>query len=137
MAAKLVVVFAALIAACSAFAPATPALQLSKIAAASRAEDVSMMARRAPKKAAAAPKKKAAPKKSAPKKSTSSGKSPVGKGGIFPWITNEPGTYGKPLMLSAVDFTSDDGDAWIGWGFMPKSVKASLYPKGYKGLLNK
>merc|ERR1719247_2536554 len=115
MAAKLVVVFAALIAACSAFAPATPALQLSKIAAP----------------------KKSAPKKSAPKKSTSSGKSPVGKGGIFPWITNEPGTYGKPLMLSAVDFTSDDGDAWIGWGFMPKSVKASLYPKGYKGLLNK
>jgi len=40
-------------------------------------------------------------------------------------------------MLSAVDFTSDDGDAWIGWGFMPKSVKDTLYPKGYKGMLNK
>merc|ERR1719213_1211043 len=106
-----------------------------------------MMARAPPKKAA----KAAAPKKAAPKKAAkavkkaaakkvvkkSFGKSPVGKGGIFPWITNEPGTYGKPLMLSAVDFTSDEGDAWIGWGFMPKSVKDSLYPKGYKGLLNK
>merc|ERR1719326_558488 len=113
-----------------------------------------MMARATPKKAAkkAAPKKaakvaKPAPKKAAPKKvapkpaakkapvKKSFGKSPVGKGGIFPWITNEPGTYGKPLMLSAVDFTSDEGDAWIGWGFMPKSVKDSLYPKGKKGLL--
>ena len=45
--------------------------------------------------------------------------------------------YGKPLMLSAIDFTSDESDAWIGWGFMPQSVKKSLYPKGYKGLLNK
>merc|ERR1719454_1560577 len=122
-----------------------------------------MMARAAPKKAAKVA-KKAAPKKAAPKKvvkkaapkpapkpvakkapakkapvkkSAGSGKSPVDKGGIFPWITNTPGTYGKPLTLSAVDFTSDEGDAWIGWGFMPKSVKASLYPKGYKGLLNK
>merc|ERR1719484_124802 len=114
------------------------------------------MARAAPKKAAkaakaAAPKKaaakKAAPAKPAPKAAPkpaakkvvkkSFGKSPVGKGGIFPWITNEPGTYGKPLMLSSIDFTSDQGDALIGWGFMPKSVKASLYPKGYKGLLNK
>merc|ERR1719198_2575471 len=110
-----------------------------------------MMARAPPKKLAKAAKaakpvaKKAAPKKAAPKKvskaapkkSTPSGKSPVGKGGIFPWITNEPGTYGKPATLSSVDFTSDDGDAWIGWGFMPKSVKDTLYPKGYKGLLNK
>ena len=45
--------------------------------------------------------------------------------------------YGKPLTLSAVDFTSDESDAWIGWGFMPKSVKKTLYPTGYKGLLNK
>jgi len=145
----------------SAFAPATPALQLSKVAA--RSDGPAMMARAPPKKAAKAAKaakpvaKKAAPKKAAPKKvvkaapkpvakkappkkvvkSKPSGKSPVGKGGIFPWITNEPGTYGKPLTLSAVDFTSDDGDAWIGWGFMPKSVKDTLYPKGYKGLLNK
>merc|ERR1719482_1824706 len=114
------------------------------------------MARAPPKKAAkaakvakAAPKKAAAPKKvakkapvkrvvkKAPAKKVGGGKSPVAKGGIFPWITNEPGTYGKPFMLSAVDFTSDDGDAWIGWGFMPKSVKDTLYPKGYKGMLNK
>jgi len=164
---KLFVLVASLLAACSAFAPATPALQLSKVAA-SRA-DASMMARAPPKKAAkaakvakAAPKKAAAPKKvvkkaapkpapkpvakkapvkrvvkKAPAKKVGGGKSPVGKGGIFPWITNEPGTYGKPFMLSAVDFTSDDGDAWIGWGFMPKSVKDTLYPKGYKGMLNK
>ena len=45
--------------------------------------------------------------------------------------------YGKPLTLSAVDFTSDEGDAWIGWGFMPKSVKDSLYPKGNKGMFGK
>ena len=66
-----------------------------------------MMARAPPKKAVAkkAAPKKAAPKKAAPapkpvkkvvkksvKKTVSSGKSPVGKGGIFPWITNEPGS---------------------------------------------
>merc|ERR1719247_3519285 len=140
-------VAAALVAACSAFAPATPALQLSKVAA--RSDDLVMMARAPPKMAAKAA-KAAAPKKVAPKKvvakkvpakkapvKKSLGKSPEGKGGIFPWITNEPGTYGKPVKLSAVDFTSDEGDAWIGWGFMPKSVKNTLYPKGYKGLLNK
>jgi len=116
-----------------------------------------MMARAPPKKAAKAA-KAAAPKKVAPKKvvakkvapkpaakkvvkkapaKKSFGKSPEGKGGIFPWITNTPGTYGKPVKLSAVDFTSDEGDAWIGWGFMPKSVKNTLYPKGYKGMFNK
>ena len=42
--------------------------------------------------------------------------------------------YGKPLMLSAVDFTTTAGDKFIGWGFVPASVKA-LYPKGKKGLL--
>ena len=36
-------------------------------------------------------------------------------------------------MLSAIDFTSDESDAFIGWGFMPRSVKDLLYPKGYKG----
>jgi len=142
--------------ACGAFTPA-PTLQLSQLSA-SRAS-LSMMARAAPKKAAKAAKtaKKAAPKpvakkvvakkvvakkaapKPVPKKAPakkSFGKSPKGKGGIFPWITNEPGTYAKVMSLSSVDFTGDDGDKWIGWGFMPKSVKA-LYPKGYKGLLNK
>merc|ERR1719331_1029150 len=123
-------VAATLAVSCNAFAPATPALQLSKVAT-TRVADLSMMARAPPKKAAKAAKvaKKAAPKaakkvakkaaapkpvaKKAPvkkavvKKSVGSGKSPVGKGGIFPWITNEPGTYGKPLMLSSIDFTSD------------------------------
>merc|ERR1740138_1437423 len=95
-------VAAALVAACSAFAPATPALQLSKVAA--RSDDLVMMARAPPKKAAkaakaAAPKKvapkkvvakKVAPKKAPAKKAPvkkSLGKSPEGKGGIFPWIT--------------------------------------------------
>merc|ERR1719231_1527674 len=58
-------VAAALVAACSAFAPATPALQLSKVAA--RADGFEMMARAPPKKAAKAA-TKAAPKKAAPKK---------------------------------------------------------------------
>merc|ERR1719217_1168645 len=122
---RFVVLLLALVCA-AAFTPAP--LQLSKVAD-SRAA-VSMMARGAPKKAV----KKAAPKKAPARKSSGSTE---GKGGIFPWITNEPGTYGKPLKLSSVDFTSDEGDAWIGWGFMPKSVKNTLYPKGYKGLLNK
>merc|ERR1711990_920014 len=113
---------------------------------ASRADaSVMMAAKKVVKKAAAkkAVAKKAAPKpapkpKPAPAKKVvakkSYGKSPKGKGGIFPWITNEPGTYGKPLMLSAVDFTTTAGDKFIGWGFVPASVKA-LYPKGKKGLL--
>jgi hypothetical protein len=160
-----------------------------------------MMARAPPKKAAKAAKaapvkrgapkapkavKKAAPKKAAPKRT--GGKSPEGKGGIFPWITNEPGStslgtrtafaptgvfalaptqpcrhdpgvdlccasrasliaspvrparpylcaaYAKVLKLSEVDFTGDDSDSFIGWGFMPKSVKA-LYNTNKKGLL--
>merc|ERR1719454_2847744 len=104
-----------------------------------------MMARAPPKKAAKAPAKKAAAPKKVAKKTVKkkapkpvakkTGTSPKGKGGIFPWITNEPGTYAKVVSLSSVDFTSDEGDAWIGWGFMPKSVKA-LYPKGYKGMFN-
>ena len=84
-----------------------------------------MMARGAPKRAA--------PKKAAPKKPVSrGGPAQEGKGGILPWVTNTPGTYTKPLMLSAIDFTSDEGDAFIGWGFVPASVKA-LYPKAYQG----
>lgn len=58
-----------------------------------------------------------------------------GKGGIFPWIQNEPGTYAKPLMLSRFDFTGDDGDKFVGWGGMPPSVKALYNPNGRKGLL--
>merc|ERR1719460_2655198 len=120
-------VLALCVAACAAFSPAS-SLQLtqSRVAASS----VSMMARAAPKKAAKAAK---AAKKSVAKKSYRA--APKGKGGIFPWITNEAGTYANVVSLSSVDFTSDQGDSWIGWGFMPKSVKA-LYPKGYKGMFN-
>merc|ERR1719261_1784642 len=57
------------------------------------------------------------------------------KGGIFPWITNEAGTCSEPLSLSSIDFTTSQGDAFIGWGFVPQSVKDALYPKGYKGML--
>jgi len=64
----------------------------------------------------------------------SSGRSPVGKGGILPWVTNEPGTYAKPIMLSSINFLGDDGDDWVGWGFMPNSVKALYNPNGAKGL---
>merc|ERR1719310_1662571 len=84
------------------------------------------------KKAAPKPVKKAVPKKAAPKRA--GGKSPEGKGGIFPWITNEPGTYAKVLKLSEVDFLGEDGNSFIGWGFMPDSVKA-LYNTNKKGLL--
>merc|ERR1711988_1615890 len=108
----------------SAFGAVSPNLAMSK-AATSRME-VSMFSgasRSAPKKRA--------PVKKAVKKSSST----EGKGGIFPWITNEPGTYAKPLMLSSVNFLGDDGDKWIGWGFMPKSVKNLYNPNGKKGLL--
>jgi len=57
-----------------------------------------------------------------------------GKGGIFPWIVNEKGTYAKPLKLSALDFTGDDADKLIGWGAMPDSVKNLYNPYGRKGL---
>merc|ERR1719454_448279 len=60
------------------------------------------------------------------KKVTKKSSSTEGKGGIFPWITNEPGTYTPLPKLSSYDFTGSDGDKWIGWGFMPNSVK-SLY----------
>ena len=43
--------------------------------------------------------------------------------------------YAKPLMLSSIDFTGDDSDAFIGWGFMPDSVKKLYNRKGRKGLL--
>ncbi|KOO29061.1 hypothetical protein Ctob_001862 [Chrysochromulina tobinii] len=76
----------------------------------------------------------------APAKRTvvSSGKrssSTEGKGGIFPWVTNQPGTYAKQLFLSGVDFLGADGDKWIGWGAMPDSVKKLYNRKGRKGLL--
>jgi hypothetical protein len=61
-------------------------------------------------------------------------KTTKGKGGIFPWITNEEGSYAKPLTLSAIDFTSDEADSLIGWGAMPDSVKNLYNPRGRKGL---
>jgi len=79
---------------------------------------VSMAAKKAPKKA--------------PKKAASSAE---GKGGILPWVTNTPGTYAKPLMLSSQDFLGADGDKWIGWGFVPASVKKLYNRSGRKGLL--
>ena len=87
-------------------------------------------------KSSAAPKKA---KKAVAKKSTKQSKSTEGKGGILPWVTNTPGTYAKPLMLSSVDFLGDDGDAWIGWGFMPDSVKKLYNRKSTRkgGILNK
>merc|ERR1719487_1539941 len=66
----------------------------------------------------------AASKVSASKVAMGAKDTPKGKGGIFPWIKNEPGTYAEVAMLSSFDFTGDDGDKLIGWGFMPKSVKA-------------
>jgi len=70
--------------------------------------------------------KKAPPKKVVRAAPSRGGSSPKGKGGIFPWVTNEPGTYAEVAMLSSFDFLGDDGDKFIGWGFMPNSVK-NLY----------
>jgi hypothetical protein len=85
---------------------------------------------------ASSPAMMAAKKKAPAKKSSSSGRnSRDGKGGIFPWITNEAGTYAKPLMLSSQDFLGADGDKWIGWGFVPNSVKKLYNRGGRKGLL--
>lgn len=88
-------------------------------------------------KAAPAPKPAARPRPAAPKPA---GRTPAyynkteGKGGIFPWIVSEKGTYAKPLTLSSIDFTSDAADDLIGWGAMPNSVKNLYNPKGRKGL---
>ncbi|KAL1511306.1 hypothetical protein AB1Y20_006111 [Prymnesium parvum] len=93
---------------------ATSAVSMSKVSA-SRVSGVDMGAK---KKPAAAP--------------TPKGKSPKGKGGILPWVTNEPGTYAEVMNLSSFNFLGDDGDKLVGWGFMPKSVK-KLYPKRSSG----
>jgi len=113
-----IVVIAVLALTASAFNVAAPGA-VGRIAASRTAEPVM------------AAKKKAAPKKAGKKGSTST----EGKGGILPWVTNAPGTYAKPLMLSSVNFLGDDGDSWIGWGFMPNSVKKLYNPNGKKGLL--
>jgi len=111
-------------------------LAVSRVSSIEMAPKAAKAAKKAPAKKA--PAKKAAPKKVAKKvvkkappkkvvKATSkAGASPKGKGGIFPWVTNEPGTYAEVAMLSSFDFLGDDGDKFIGWGFMPNSVK-NLY----------
>mmetsp|Transcript_29652 Transcript_29652/g.88165 ORF Transcript_29652/g.88165 Transcript_29652/m.88165 type:complete len:120 (-) Transcript_29652:44-403(-) len=76
------------------------ALPASKVAA--RASPVEMGARRPVKKAAA--KKPVARKASGTK----------GKGGILPWVTNEPGTYAEVINLSEV--TLREAERWIGSG---------------------
>jgi len=100
-------------------------MQLSKVAA--RSGQTEMMF------STGKPKPKSAPKPAAPKKADTS----KGKGGILPWVTNEPGTYAELPNLSSFDFTGDDGDKLVGWGGMPKSVKALYNSKGSKGLFGK
>merc|ERR1719453_2460282 len=107
-------------------------LSVSRVSSIEMAPKAAKGAKAAPKKAA--PKKvvakkvvkKAPPKKVVRAAPSSKGSSPKGKGGIFPWVTNEPGTYAEVAMLSSFDFLGDDGDKFIGWGFMPNSVK-NLY----------
>eukprot|EP00327_Prymnesium_parvum_P005775 CAMPEP_0182815480 /NCGR_PEP_ID=MMETSP0006_2-20121128/10411_1 /TAXON_ID=97485 /ORGANISM="Prymnesium parvum, Strain Texoma1" /LENGTH=112 /DNA_ID=CAMNT_0024941677 /DNA_START=46 /DNA_END=381 /DNA_ORIENTATION=+ len=63
---------------------ATSAVSMSKVSA-SRVSGVDMGAK---KKPAAAP--------------TPKGKSPKGKGGILPWVTNEPGSESPAILLTSV-----------------------------------
>jgi len=63
----------------------TPALAASKVVPRSSAV---MMAKK--------PAPKAAPK-AAPKSASKSSSSAAGKGGIFPWVTNEPGSECRPF----------------------------------------
>merc|ERR1719453_2181091 len=119
-----VVVCACLAVSGAAFQGAAP-MQLSKVAG--RASQTEMMF------STGKPKPKAAPKAAAPKKADTA----KGKGGILPWVKNEPGTYAELPSLSSFDFTGDDGDKLVGWGGMPKSVKALYNAKGSKGLFGK
>merc|ERR1719409_2128496 len=117
-------------------------LSVSRVSSIEMAPKAAKGAKAAPKKAA--PKKvvakkvvkkvvkKAPPKKVVRAAPSRKGSSPKGKGGIFPGVTNEPGTYAEVAMLSSFDFLGDDGDKLVGWGFMPNSVKA-LYPKRSSG----
>ena len=50
-----------------------------------------------------------------------------GKGGIFPWITNEPGTYAEVPMLSSFDFLTE-GEKFTPIGNV-FSLSKFLYPK--------
>lgn len=118
-------------------AKAKPAAKAVAKKPAAKAAAKKPVAKPAPKPVAKKPVAKAAPRPAPKKPAVKKGgfyNNTAGKGGIFPWIVNEKGSYSKPLMLSSIDFTSDEGDALVGWGAMPDSVKAIYNPKGRKGL---
>ena len=69
--------------------------------------------------------KKKAPAKKAVKKQ---GAGTKGKGGIFPWVTNQPGTYTELPMITSFDFLGSDGDKLTaGAGIF--GLSKFLYPK--------
>mmetsp|Transcript_64661 Transcript_64661/g.107434 ORF Transcript_64661/g.107434 Transcript_64661/m.107434 type:complete len:124 (+) Transcript_64661:42-413(+) len=75
--------------------------------------------------------KKAAPKKAkkvAKKVVKKSASGTKGKGGIFPWVTNEPGTYAELPMLSSFDFVGGDGEKFTA-GAPVFALSKFLYPK--------
>merc|ERR1719330_2246495 len=125
----------------SALAPVAPCVQMSQVACSRVAEPTMFVGRsKSTPKPAAAPKavvekaaKKAAPKK-APVARASQG-SAKGKGGIFPWITNEPGTYAEVPMLSQL--VTEKNDELTGWGGDVFSLSKFLYPTGAKGMFDK
>merc|ERR1719198_1416154 len=95
---------------CSSALVVSPALTSGK-AVVSRCSSVEMAAKKKP------PAKKG-------------GSSPKGKGGILPWITNEPGTYAEVAMLSSFDFLGADAAKFIGKSQLDKGFSLSqfLYP---------
>eukprot|EP00308_Calcidiscus_leptoporus_P023349 CAMPEP_0119353760 /NCGR_PEP_ID=MMETSP1334-20130426/2859_1 /TAXON_ID=127549 /ORGANISM="Calcidiscus leptoporus, Strain RCC1130" /LENGTH=157 /DNA_ID=CAMNT_0007367127 /DNA_START=60 /DNA_END=533 /DNA_ORIENTATION=- len=72
---------------------------------------------------------KKAPPKKVVKAVTKKGSSPVGKGGIFPWVTNTPGTYAEVAKLSSFDFTGGDGAKFTA-GAGVFGLSKFLYPGG-------
>ncbi len=144
-------------------APVAPGMQMSQVSC-SRVADSTMFvgkSKAAPKPkvaSKAAPKPKAAPKKAAPAmagkiagkkvvkqapaKRASGGPtgfasqgSAKGKGGVFPWIVNEPGTYAEVPMLSGLFV--EKTDELTGWGGDAFSLSKFLYPKGGKGMFDR
>merc|ERR1719446_1535115 len=131
-------------------APVAPGMQMSQVSC-SRVADSTMFvgkSKAAPKPkvaSKAAPKPKAAPKKAAPAmaaKRASGGPtgfasqgSAKGKGGVFPWIVNEPGTYAEDPMLSGLFV--EKTDELTGWGGDAFSLSKFLYPKGGKGMFDR
>merc|ERR1711920_800410 len=86
---------------------------------------VKKVAKKAPVKKVA----KKAPVKKVAKAVTKKGSSPAGKGGIFPWVTNAPGTYAEVAKLSSFDFTGGDGAKFTA-GAGVFGLSKFLYPKG-------